>query len=94
MKVLFIGGTGIISSASSRLCVARGIELYHLRRGRTSRPVPEEIRLLSVDIRDAASVRRALGDHHFDAVVDWIAFTVMPFGWPASFSSAFALTGS
>jgi len=75
MKVLFIGGTGIISSACSRLCVARGIELFHLRRGKTSRPVPPEIQILSGDIRDPDSARRALGDHRFDAVVDWIAFT-------------------
>lgn len=75
MKVLFIGGTGIISSACSRLAVARGIDLYHLRRGKTARPVPEGIRLLKGDIRDPASARQALGDHRFDAVVDWIAFT-------------------
>jgi len=75
MKVLFIGGTGIISSASSRLCVARGIKLFHLRRGKTSRPVPPEIQILSGDIRDPESARRALGDHRFDAVVDWIGFT-------------------
>jgi len=33
MKVLFIGGTGNISTASSRLAVERGIDLYHLNRG-------------------------------------------------------------
>lgn len=75
MKVLFIGGTGIISSACSRLAVARGIELYHLRRGQTSRPVPAGIQILEGDIRDPESARRALGDRRFDAVVDWVAFT-------------------
>ena len=75
MKVLFIGGTGIISSACSRLAVARGIELYHLRRGQTTRPVPEGIQILRGDIRDASSARQALGDRRFDVVVDWIAFS-------------------
>jgi nucleoside-diphosphate-sugar epimerase len=75
MKVLFIGGTGIISSACSRLAIARGIDLFHLRRGQTSRPVPPEIQILAGDIRDPASARRALGDHRFDVVVDFIAFT-------------------
>jgi nucleoside-diphosphate-sugar epimerase len=75
MKVLFIGGTGIISSACSRLAVARGMTLYHLRRGKTSRPVPDGIEVLRGDIRDPESARRALGDLRFDAVVDWIAFT-------------------
>jgi nucleoside-diphosphate-sugar epimerase len=75
MKVLFIGGTGVISSASSRLAVSRGIDLYLLNRGQTERPVPEGARILHGDIRDRASVERALGAMAFDAVVNWIAFT-------------------
>ena len=75
MKVLFIGGTGIISSACSRLAIARGIDLFHLRRGKTTRPVPPQVHVLVGDIRDPESSRRAIGDHRFDAVVDWIAFT-------------------
>lgn len=76
MKVLFIGGTGIISSACTQLAVERGIDLYLLNRGQTtSRPIPDGVQLLSGDIRDKASVQRALGEHTFDAVVNWIAFT-------------------
>jgi nucleoside-diphosphate-sugar epimerase len=75
MKVLFIGGTGIISSACSEIAVARGIDLYHLRRGQTTRPVPDGIHVLHGDARDPASARAALGEHRFDAVVDFIAFT-------------------
>ncbi|MEZ4836236.1 MAG: hypothetical protein R2873_30275 [Caldilineaceae bacterium] len=41
MKVLFIGGTGIISSACSRLALQRGIDLYLLNRGQSHRAVPE-----------------------------------------------------
>lgn len=76
MKVLFIGGTGIISSASSRLAVARGIDLYHLNRGRSSsiRSV-EGVKTLVADVRDEAAARQVLKGHHFDAVVDWVAFT-------------------
>jgi len=75
MKVLFIGGTGIISSACSQLAVERGIELYLLNRGRSFRPAPQGARLLQGDIRDPGSARAALGSLEFDAVVDWIAFT-------------------
>ncbi len=75
MKVLFIGGTGIISSACAPLAVERGIELYLLNRGQTSRPVPDGAHVLHGDIRDKASVKQALGDMTFDVVVDWIAFT-------------------
>lgn len=76
MKVLFIGGTGIISSACSQLVVERGDELYLLNRGQTTkRPIPAGARVLHGDMRDAASARAALKDHKFDVVVDWIAFT-------------------
>ena len=75
MKVLFIGGTGIISSACSELALARGVELYLLNRGKSFRPTPEGARLLNGDIRDLASAQSALGSMPFDAVVDWVAFT-------------------
>ena len=76
LRVLFIGGSGVISSASTRLAVERGIDLTLLNRGVTSaRPVPDGVRVLHGDIRDPASVRAALGDREFDAVVDWVAFT-------------------
>jgi nucleoside-diphosphate-sugar epimerase len=76
LRVLFIGGSGVISSACSRLAVARGIELSVLNRGSTRlRPLPPEAEVLRGDIRDPASAREALGDREFDAVVDWVAFT-------------------
>jgi nucleoside-diphosphate-sugar epimerase len=75
MKVLFIGGTGVISSACSQLAVERGIELYLLNRGQTTRPVPKEAHILKGDIRDKASANSALAGRTFDAVVNWIAFT-------------------
>lgn len=75
MKVLFIGGTGIISSACARLSVARGIELTLFNRGQTSRPTPEGARVLHGDAGDRAAMARALGDQRFDAVADFVAFT-------------------
>ncbi len=75
MKVLFIGGTGIISSACSRLALERGIDLYLLNRGTSVRPVPAGAHVLNGDVRDPASARAALGEHSFDAVVNWVAYT-------------------
>lgn len=76
MKLLFIGGTGVISSACSRLAVERGHDLYLLNRGTTSaRPAPAAAQVLRGDIRDPASARAALKDQAFDVVVDWVAFT-------------------
>jgi nucleoside-diphosphate-sugar epimerase len=76
LRVLFIGGSGIISSACTRLAVERGVDMYLLKRSASGpRPVPDEATVLRGDIRDPASVKEALGDLEFDAVVDWVAFT-------------------
>jgi nucleoside-diphosphate-sugar epimerase len=75
MKVLFIGGTGIISTAVTRLALAKGIELYHLNRGKRA-SAPDGVQTITADIHQIEQARQALGDHHFDVVVDWIAFTV------------------
>lgn len=77
MKVLFIGGTGLISSACSELAVERGIELFILNRGTSKKyPVPRGSQLLVADIHaDPARLTQLLHNHYFDAVVDWIAYT-------------------
>ena len=73
MKLLFIGGTGVISSACAALAVARGHDLTLLNRGR--RAAVAGIRQLTADISDPAAARTALGGEHWDAVVDFIAYT-------------------
>lgn len=74
MKVLFIGGTGIISSASSELAIQKGIDLYLLTRGNSSRPAPQGAKLIKADIGDKEAVKKALDGHYFDAVVNWVVF--------------------
>jgi nucleoside-diphosphate-sugar epimerase len=75
MKVLFIGGTGNISTAVTRLAGEQGIDLTLLRRGQRTADLPENIRTIAADAKDEAAVAEALGSQSFDAVVDWIAFT-------------------
>jgi nucleoside-diphosphate-sugar epimerase len=76
LRVLFIGGTGVISSACSRVAVESGIELFVLNRGTsTSRPLPPQVTMLRADIREPAAVREKIKGLDFDAVVDWVAFT-------------------
>ncbi len=74
MRVLFIGGTGTISSACTRAAVAAGIDITLVCRGRTPRPVPSGARVLRGDIRDPLWARSALGQSRFDVVVDWVGF--------------------
>lgn len=75
MKVLFIGGTGVISSACSELAVARGIDLHLLNRGKTQRAVPAGVKVIQGDISQPAKIRDLLKNLSFDVVVDWICFT-------------------
>jgi nucleoside-diphosphate-sugar epimerase len=75
MKVLFIGGTGIISSACSELALQRGVELYLLNRGKSFRPTAKRAVQLHGDIRQPATIQAVLGELTFDAVVEWMAFT-------------------
>ena len=76
LRVLFIGGTGVISSACVREAVTGGdIELFVLNRGQSGRGVPDGVTELRGDARDAASVRAAVAGLDFDSVVDFVAFT-------------------
>lgn len=77
MKVLFIGGTGIISSGCAQRALERGHELFILNRGQSHKfDVPAGATALRGDLRqDPGAVAALIRDHRFDAVVDWVAFT-------------------
>lgn len=77
MKLLFIGGTGLISSACSELAVQRGHELFLLNRSASTKyPAPEGSTILQADVHaDLAHLSALLAGQRFDAVVDFIAFT-------------------
>jgi nucleoside-diphosphate-sugar epimerase len=76
LRVLFIGGTGVISAAAAERAVAVGHRLTILNRGsQTLRPPSEGAEVLKGDIRDTASVHAALDNRTFDVVVEFVAFT-------------------
>lgn len=77
MKLLFIGGTGVISSACSDLALARGHDLFLLNRSASTKySAPEQATILQADIHaDPAHLSALLAGHRFDAVVDFIAFS-------------------
>jgi nucleoside-diphosphate-sugar epimerase len=73
MRILFIGGTGNISSAAARLAIEQGFDLTLLNRG--TREQIAGARTIHASITDEATVATALGSSKYDAVVNWIAFT-------------------
>ncbi len=72
MKILFIGGSGVISRAATQQTIAAGHELWLLNRGKR-RPV-EGAHAIVADLGDVEGVRQALRGHTWDVVVQWIAF--------------------
>jgi len=75
-SVLFIGGTGTISSACVREAQAVGFDVTVLNRGKSKlRPLPDGVALLRADIEDDAAVAAALKGRDFDVVADFMSFT-------------------
>jgi len=74
-QILFIGGTGTISTAVSELLASKGISLFLLNRGNRVEKIPRGVTLIKGDIRDTENTEKMLRDYHFDVVVDWIAYT-------------------
>ena len=75
MRVLFIGGTGVISTACTRLAAERGIDLTILTRGHHNGNLPPDVKTLTVDFDNFTAAEQALAKQSFDVVVDWIAYT-------------------
>lgn len=77
MKVLFIGGTGNISSACAQLAVDKGYEVCIINRGQNLHAtIPEGVTVLTGDVHDEMLIRELLKPHQFDVVVDFQVFEV------------------
>jgi nucleoside-diphosphate-sugar epimerase len=76
-KVLYVGGTGTISWSCVQASVRQGDAVTVLSRGTgaSPRPLPDGLQVLRADIHDVAAASHALGDRHFDAVVNFTSFT-------------------
>ena len=75
MKVLFIGGTGTISSAITRQLAADSrFELYLINRGTHANEVPANVHTIVADINNEAEVAARLKGMTFDSVCDFIGF--------------------
>ena len=73
MKILFIGGTGIISSACSNLAVKQGHDVYHFNRGLSHRKI-DGVKNIIGDIRNSDEAQTLLKSNEFDVVADFISF--------------------
>lgn len=76
MKILFIGGTGTISTAISRKLLELGHDLYLVNRGNRNDVLGSSERLHTIicDVNDEKALARSIQGLHFDAVCDFIGF--------------------
>lgn len=75
MKILFIGGTGLISNACSRIGISRGMDITVLNRSRNHRfPHVNGTKSIVADISNENHLAEILSERKFDVVVDWIAY--------------------
>lgn len=74
MKVLLIGGTGLISTAITRQLVARGDEVTVFNRGKTPNRASDNVRVLTGDRKDYPAFENALSGETWDAVIDMIGY--------------------
>ena len=74
MRILFIGGTGTISSAITQQLAATEHELWLLNRGNRKAEVPANVKQIVADINDEEAVLKQIGDMQFDSVCDFIGF--------------------
>ncbi len=73
MNILFIGGTGNISTDCAALLHQRGHCILVLTRGRN--PVPQQYTSLTADRHDLSAMRRLLQEHPIDVVINFLGYT-------------------
>lgn len=74
MKILFIGGTGTISMAITRLLASQGHELWLLNRGSRNGSLPEGVKTIIADIGNEEETAKKLEGMTFDCVGEFIGF--------------------
>lgn len=72
MKILLVGGTGVISTAITSEAMRQGHTIYMVNRGR--RPIPEGCVLIKSDRFDYLNIAKKIGNESFDAVCDFLCY--------------------
>jgi nucleoside-diphosphate-sugar epimerase len=87
VRILFLGGAGMIGSAVAAEAIAQGHELTVVTRAEPRRPLPAAVRALRCDVYRLEELRRTLSGERYDAVVNWVGYTPTQLeGHPALFA--------
>ena len=74
MHVLFIGGTGLISTAIARQLLEAGHEVTLFNRGKSESRLPKGASVIQGDRKDYAAFEQTFSGKTYDVVVDMVAF--------------------
>jgi nucleoside-diphosphate-sugar epimerase len=75
MRVLIIGGTGLISTGIVKHLLGRGAEVTVYNRAQREDVLPGEVKRLIGDRNEFAAFEQQFAQARYDAVIDMIAFT-------------------
>lgn len=73
MKILLIGGTGVLSSAVTAEALRQDIYVTMINRG--NRPIPAGVEHIKADRNEYGKIGKVLQGRHFDAVMDYLLFS-------------------
>jgi len=74
MNILFIGGTGLISTSIARQLLQDGHQVTLFNRGQSENRLPEGAEIITGDRKDYAQFEQTFAGKHYDVVVDMVAF--------------------
>ena len=73
MKVLFIGGTGVMSTEVTRLALERGMDITMVNRGNHPERVPEGVKVINGSLDDA-DVQAQVTAEYWDVVMNFVVY--------------------
>lgn len=78
MKVLIIGGTGIISTAVVNECVSKKFDITLINRGKRNKIQLHGVKYVIADVRsdETSEIQRKLGNEHYDTVIDFLSYNI------------------
>ncbi len=74
MKLLIVGGTGLLSSAVTCEALNKGLDVCLINRGNSSLKFSSQVEIFKSDINDTVAIQQFLQERHFDAVIDFICY--------------------
>jgi nucleoside-diphosphate-sugar epimerase len=74
MKILLIGGTGVLSTAITNEALRKNIDVYMINRGNRMELIPHGVHLLKADVKNKELVISLLKNSNFDAIIDFLCY--------------------